>query len=1857
MRHAQLRNWTATGRRTGQQVLRLDTLEDRRLFSVSPALLNSWFVSGQGEFAQVISAVNGGTTIGPSTTWSGQNSPVLGDIQKVSAATGSDYVYVNTPDLASYVMGPWWMDAGHTQPFVNFPKDQASIFRIALNTTYPSSTHASAGNGPIGIAVNGVALFNNGDAFTYKHSTAADTGMGGDGIWNRQAEWGEAITFDAGNGHQPGNGQYHYHTDPPAIRAQLGDNIDYVGTTNFFPYDPAVYLLTQGEGSDGDFVDHTTNLHHSPIIGWMFDGHPIYGPYGYSNPTDPASAVTRMRSSYSIRTDLTNGSPRIAVPGWSAQLDAAQLGAAAAATAADAFYTMTAAQQSQYAGPAVSTTYPLGRYGEDYAYVTGSGDLDQWNGRWCVTPEFPNGVYAYFDTIDANGDSAFPYLMGRQYYGASNGSGKVTSITEPVTVAFDVSTNTAPVVHGPSATTVPHGGTLNLSGANLLSATDVDAGASESVMLAVSAGTLAVDLSSGLAAGATITAGASGSATLTLGGNLALINAALATLTFTAPGTGATATLTAQADDGSAANNLSNTLTTTITLSNRAPVVSGPSAVNAPHGSSFAFAGAGNTFSVADADSTSATVTLAASAGTLTVTAGATVVTGNGSATLTVAGTLADVNTALTTLAYLCPGTGTSTTLTVQADDGSAANNLSNLLTTTITLVDGPPTDIDLTPSAIAENQPTGTIVGVLTATDPDSTNFTYTLVSGPGADDNASFLIAGDKLQSNALFDFESRSSFSIRVQAMDDGGQSFEKPLTVTITNVNEPPAFTGGPFAFFYDSAEPANAVIGTVAATDVDAGDHLSYSLAVGDPAVFAVDAATGDVTMIDPSAAAGDYQLTVRVTDSGNLFADATVTVVEHHAPVIDTDPKVVVEVIPPKATTFRGAPVSVLAAHVTFVDGGGPAGVAITSALASLTTGRWQFSTDGGASWVDVPTVTATHALLLANDPANRVRFVPTAKFTGFADLEYAAWDLSAGTPSTTAAPSFGDTTVGLAFSPAIEKASVAVGKTTPTIDLRGEPLLPALARDAQAPAGTPAKSLLGMLATDADRKTTLGLAVTAIDNTHGTWQYQAGRKWLDIGPVSAADALLLGPTTKVRFVPAPGYFGAATISYRAWDQSIGRAGQRGPATGSAFSALSDTAVVDVQTRPVLDTTVAQALPTPASSALVSDLLAATVTDVLPGTVLGIAVTKVSGNGTWTYQIGLAAPVALKASAGSAVLLPADAVLQFAPVAGFTGRAILSYRVWNATTLPAVAGRRLNPSGIAFSTAVENLTLDVPQAAGNTKPILATTAVNLGTIAEDPKTSPTLSIKSLVHLAAITDVNAHDPLGIALTAADQANGTWQYSLDRKTWNTIPTVALTSALVLSDPASVRFVPAANFNSSATIGFRAWDGTVGSAGDLLDSTSGTAFSTAAGVGTLTITPVNDAPTLDPSVAHHLPAIGTGQTSAAVAVSALTALATDVETAPTALGIAVTAVDGPGAWQSSPDGVAFADLTKFPTLLPPSARLRFVGDPAKAGLAALTFRTWDGSSGTGTPLKPDALSGAADRLTVAVGKAAPILTGAGTLTTLTEDPVKNVGDKVSGILGTTFTNTAVGMLGLALTGTTAPVAGAWQFSLDAGKTWQAVPAVDAQSALLLPDSARVRFAPARDVFTPTDLDRPTIAYTAWDQTVGVAGQSIDTTEPTLNSFGGSQTAALRITSVADAPTLETSRLQNPTGITTVAGLLAGTAVDPETTNLGIAVTGLTGHGVWEYSLDGFATAGIAIVGAAPAAALLLPATASLRFVPQAGTTGPAGLRFKAWNADSGLSGKVNTVAGPNKSFFSLGIAALSIAVGNTAPILDPL
>ena len=117
------------------------------------------------------------------------------------------------------------------------------------------------------------------------------------------------------------------------------------------------------------------------------------------------------------------------------------------------------------------------------------------------------------------------------------------------------------------------------------------------------------------------------------------------------------------------------------------------------------------------------------------------------------------------------------------------------MFTITVTNVNEAPTDITLSSNQIAENQPIGSVVGTFSTTDPDvGDTFTYTLVTGTGSTDNAAFTITSNSLKSAAVFDFETKFTYSIRVRTTDAGSLFFEKVFTITVTNVNEAPVRLG-------------------------------------------------------------------------------------------------------------------------------------------------------------------------------------------------------------------------------------------------------------------------------------------------------------------------------------------------------------------------------------------------------------------------------------------------------------------------------------------------------------------------------------------------------------------------------------------------------------------------------------------------------------------------------------------------------------------------------------------------------------------------------------------------------------------------------------------------------------------------------------------------------------------------------------------------------------------------------------------------------------------------------------------------------------------------------------------------------
>lgn len=461
----------------------------------------------------------------------------------------------------------------------------------------------------------------------------------------------------------------------------------------------------------------------------------------------------------------------------------------------------------------------------------------------------------------------------------NTGSGGAQSDTDTLDITVNA-VNGAPVNTVPGAQTIDEDATLTFTGATAISVAD-DAGTNPiRVTLTVSQGTLSLAMTTGL----TPVAGADGSATMTFDGTLTDINNALDgldynptanffgsdTLTVTTNDLGNTGTggPLSDADTVAITINSVNDAPTDIQLSN--------SAIDENQASATAVGNLTTTdVDVADTH----TYSLVAGTGD----------TDNASFQI--------VGGQLQTAAVLDFETKSSYSVRIRTTDNGTGNlTYEEVFTITLNNVNETPTDIALSAASVQENQASGTAVGNFSTTDPDTGDtFTYTLVAGAGSTDNGSFQIVGGQLQTAATFDFETKSSYSIRVRTTDAGGLFFEKQFTISITNQNETPTditLTDQSI----DENSGADAVVGTFSTTDPDAGDTFAYTLVAGagstDNALFNI---AGNSLRENASfnfEAQSSYSIRVRTTDAGGLFVEEafTITIVNvPEAPIAGDD--------------------------------------------------------------------------------------------------------------------------------------------------------------------------------------------------------------------------------------------------------------------------------------------------------------------------------------------------------------------------------------------------------------------------------------------------------------------------------------------------------------------------------------------------------------------------------------------------------------------------------------------------------------------------------------------------------------------------------------------------------------------------------------------------------------------------------------------------------------------------------------------------------------------------------------------------------------------------------------------------------
>ncbi len=88
----------------------------------------------------------------------------------------------------------------------------------------------------------------------------------------------------------------------------------------------------------------------------------------------------------------------------------------------------------------VSSTFPFGSFNEDYGFNSSNGDLDICNGRWTITPDYPNGTYEYFVATVSSGNPVYPFIIGPYFYGNILNT---RGLTEAIYTSFSYVNSTA----------------------------------------------------------------------------------------------------------------------------------------------------------------------------------------------------------------------------------------------------------------------------------------------------------------------------------------------------------------------------------------------------------------------------------------------------------------------------------------------------------------------------------------------------------------------------------------------------------------------------------------------------------------------------------------------------------------------------------------------------------------------------------------------------------------------------------------------------------------------------------------------------------------------------------------------------------------------------------------------------------------------------------------------------------------------------------------------------------------------------------------------------------------------------------------------------------------------------------------------------------------------------------------------------------------------------------------------------------------------------------------------------------------------------------------------------------------------
>lgn len=357
--------------------------------------------------------------------------------------------------------------------------------------------------------------------------------------------------------------------------------------------------------------------------------------------------------------------------------------------------------------------------------------------------------------------------------------------------------------------------------------------------------------------------------------------------------------------------------------------------------------------------------------------------------------------------------------------------------------------------------------------------------------------------------------------------------------------------------------------------------------------------------------------------------------------------------------------------------------------------------------------------------------------------------------------------------------------------------------------------------------------------------------------------------------------------------------------------------------------------------------------------------------------------------------------------------------------------------------------------------------------------------------------------------------------------------------------------------------------------------------------------------------------------------------------------------GTWQFSLDnGTNWNDIVGVSAtnalVLPDdgNARIRFLPIKKTKGFFSISYRAWDQSNAAtpGSLVDPSgdaAFSSTIERAWVGLGKTKPVVNefGQTVLRAVKEDRKASRVFQVKAVLGIAGLETPANF-GIAIVAASTSD-GHWEYRLAKSKAWVAVDNVSASSALLLGPKDKLRFFPNANAD-----GEGSISFLTWNETGGTTGSKVDPTgDPAFGTDPG--TATLDIIAINDAPTLTpiVSTLNSvapgeTTNEVVFASLFTGT--DVEGVAIGVAITSISGKGIWEYrSAGGQWTLIERASGRRP---LLLEADAELRFTADVNAKpGKAKLSFKSWDKTLGTSGNTEKAGRLSKA-----TAKLSVTIG---------